>query len=221
VHAAGGLLIVDNVFASPVLQKPFPLGADIVVYSATKHIDGQGRTLGGAILASKALIDADIREFLRHTGPAISPFTAWVLLKGLETIELRVMKQCENAAAVADALAKHAKVERLFYPGREDHPHYAIHMKQMRAGGTLISFDVAGGRKGAWAFLDALKLVDISNNLGDSKSLATHPETTTHRRLTQEGRDRIGVTGGTIRLSVGLEDPADVIEDVIAALDSV
>jgi O-succinylhomoserine sulfhydrylase len=220
VHDAGGLLIVDNVFASPVLQRPFPLGADIVVYSATKHMDGQGRTLGGAILASKALIDQDIREFLRHTGPAISPFTAWVLAKGLETIELRVLKQSENARLVADALAKHPKIEKLLYPGREDHPHFAVHKKQMASGGTLISFDVAGGRKGAWAFLDALRLIDISNNLGDSKSLATHPETTTHRRLTQDARDGIGVTGGTVRLSVGLEDPADLIEDLAAALDA-
>jgi O-succinylhomoserine sulfhydrylase len=184
-------------------------------------MDGQGRTLGGALLASKALIDADIREFLRHTGPAISPFTAWVLAKGLETIELRVLKQSENARAVADALAKHAKIEKLYYPGREDHPHFAVHAKQMTAGGTLISFDVAGGRKGAWTFLDALQLIDISNNLGDSKSLATHPETTTHRRLTQEGRDRIGVRGGTVRLSVGLEHPEDIIEDLLGALDAV
>ncbi|MES1156738.1 MAG: O-succinylhomoserine sulfhydrylase [Alphaproteobacteria bacterium] len=221
VHAAGGLLIVDNVFASPVLQKPFALGADIVVYSATKHMDGQGRTLGGAILTSKAIMDKEegIRQFLRHTGPALSPFNAWVLAKGLETIELRVLRQCENAAKVADALAKHPKVERLLYPGRKDHPHYAIHAKQMAAGGTLITFDVASGRDGAWKFLDALELVDISNNLGDSKSLATHPETTTHRRMSAEERARIGVTPGSIRLSVGLEDAADVVEDVTAALD--
>jgi O-succinylhomoserine sulfhydrylase len=222
VHEAGGLLIVDNVFASPVLQKPFQLGADIVVYSATKHIDGQGRTLGGAVLASKAIIDADngLRQFLRHTGPALSPFNAWVLLKGLETIELRVTRQCENAAKLADAMAAHPKVERLLYPGRADHPHRAIHAKQMSARGTLIAFDVAGARAGAWAFLDALNLVDISNNLGDSKSLATHPETTTHRRMTPEDRARIGVKPGTLRLSVGLEDPEDLIEDVTGALDA-
>ena len=218
IHAAGGKLIVDNVFASPVLQKPFTLGADLVVYSATKHIDGQGRTLGGAILGSKALIDEAIREYLRHTGPSLSPFNAWVLLKGLETIKLRVDAQSKNAEAVADYLAKHPKVSRLFYPGRGDHPHHAIHKKQMSAGGTLICFDVAGERKGAWDFLDALEVIDISNNLGDSKSLATHPETTTHRRLTQEGRNRIGVKAGTLRLSVGLEDPADLIEDLEQAL---
>ena len=221
VHGAGGKLIVDNVFASPVLQKPFECGADLVVYSATKHIDGQGRTLGGAILGPKALIDSGIRDFLRHTGPSISPFNAWVLLKGLETITLRVERQCENAAKVADFLAAHRKVSRLLYPGREDHPHRAIHQRQMSAGGTLICFDVVGERKGAWAFLDALELIDISNNLGDSKSLATHPETTTHRRLTPEGRDRIGVKPGTIRLSVGLEDPADLIEDLDQALGAI
>ena len=221
VHAAGGLLVVDNVFATPILQKPFALGADIVVYSATKHIDGQGRTLGGAVLASKELIDTagGIRDYLRHTGPAISPFNAWVLQKGLETLELRVMRMSENAKAIADAIAGHAKLERLLYPGREDHPHYAIHQKQMAAGGTLISFDVAGGRDGAWKFLDALQLIDISNNLGDSKSLATHPETTTHRRMSAEDRARIGVVSGTIRLSVGLEDAQDLIEDVTQALN--
>jgi O-succinylhomoserine sulfhydrylase len=220
VHNAGGLIIVDNVFASPVLQKPFTFGADIVVYSATKHIDGQGRTLGGAILAKKELIDKEggIRDFLRHTGPALSPFNAWVLAKGLETIELRVTRQCETAVKVADALARHPKIERLLYPGREDHPHYSIHKKQMSAGGTLIAFDVAGDRAGAWAFLNALKLIDISNNLGDSKSLATHPETTTHRRLKPEDRARIGVKPGTVRLSVGLEHADDLMEDVTQAL---
>ena len=219
VHEAGGLLIVDNVFASPVLQKPFAFGADIVVYSATKHMDGQGRTLAGAILSSKALIDAQIREFLRHTGPAISPFNAWVLAKGLETIELRVAQQSANAARLADALAEHPKIEKLLYPGRGDHPHHAIHRKQMTSGGTLIAFDVGRGREGAWRFLNALEIIDISNNLGDAKSLATHPQTTTHRRLTEEDQRRIGVTGGGVRLSVGLEDPEDLIEDVLQALD--
>jgi len=213
---------VDNVFASPVLQKPFALGADIVVYSATKHIDGQGRTLGGAILAKKELIDqaGGVRDFLRHTGPALSPFNAWVLAKGLETIELRVMRQCENAARVANAIAGHKNVSRLLYPGRADHPDYAIHQKQMKAGGTLICFDVVGGREGAWKFLDALEIIDISNNLGDSKSLATHPETTTHRRMSADDRAHIGVKPGTLRLSVGLEDAEDLIEDVTRALDA-
>jgi O-succinylhomoserine sulfhydrylase len=221
IHAAGGILVVDNVFASPVLQKPFQFGADIVVYSATKHMDGQGRTLGGAVLGSKELIDKNIREFIRHTGPALSPFNAWILLKGLETIELRVTRQCENAAKIVGALAKQPKIERLFYPGSENHPQRVIHKKQMTAGGTLICFDVKGGRDGAWGFLDALELIDISNNLGDSKSLASHPETTTHRRLTPEGRAQIGISGGTIRLSVGLEDAEDLIEDVTQALERI
>ncbi|HWA22944.1 MAG TPA: O-succinylhomoserine sulfhydrylase [Caulobacterales bacterium] len=218
VHKAGGWLIVDNVFASVVLQKPLTFGADLVVYSTTKHIDGQGRTLGGAILGDKAKIDENIREFLRHTGPAISPFNAWVCLKGLETITLRVEQMSRNAALVADALARHPKVERLFYPGRDDHPQRAIHKKQMSAGGTLVSFDVKGGREGAWKFLDALALIDISNNLGDAKSLATHPQTTTHRRISEEARAHIGVNPGSIRLSVGLEDAQDLIGDLTQAL---
>jgi O-succinylhomoserine sulfhydrylase len=221
IHEAGGLLIVDNVFASPVLQKPFACGADIVVYSATKHMDGQGRTLAGAILASKTLIDEHIREFLRHTGPSISPFNAWVLAKGLETIELRVARQSANAALLADRLSGHPKIERLLYPGREDHPHRAVHKEQMKSGGTLVALDIAGGREGAWRFLNALEIVDISNNLGDAKSLATHPQTTTHRRLAEEDQRRIGVTGGGVRLSVGLEDPEDLIEDLLQALDCV
>ena len=220
VHAAGGLVIVDNVFASPVLQKPLALGADLVVYSATKHMDGQGRTLAGAILGAKDLIDKHIREFLRHTGPAISPFNAWVLAKSLETIELRVNQQCRNAVRIADALAGHPRIEHLLYPGRADHPDHAVHARQMSAGGTLIAFDVAGGRAGAWRFMNALKLIDISNNLGDSKSLVTHPETTTHRRLTDADRARIGITGGGVRLSVGLEDADDLIEDLLQALNA-
>lgn len=221
VHAAGGLVVVDNVFASPVLQNPLKHGADVVAYSTTKHIDGQGRTLGGAILGSAKLLTDVYRDHLRHTGPALSPFNAWVLVKGLETIQLRVEAQCRAAAKVADALAAHSKVSRLFYPGRADHPHAEVHRKQMAMGGTLICFDVAGGRDGAWRFLDALEVIDISNNLGDAKSLATHPETTTHRRMTAEDRARIGVTGGTIRLSVGLEDADDLVEDAMAALDAV
>ncbi len=222
VHSAGGLLIVDNVFASPVLQKPFRFGADLVVYSTTKHIDGQGRTLGGAILGKKELIDREggIRDFLRHTGPAISPFNAWVLAKSMETVELRVTRMCENAAKVADALAAHTNVTRLLYPHRADHPHVAIHKKQMSAGGTLIALDVVGGKDGAWKFLDALEIIDISNNLGDAKSLATHPETSTHRRLTPEARAHIGITPGSVRLSVGLEDPQDLIEDLTQALEA-
>jgi O-succinylhomoserine sulfhydrylase len=204
-----------------VLQKPLTFGADLVVYSATKHIDGQGRTLGGIILGSKALIDEGVREFLRHTGPALSPFNAWVLAKGLETIVLRVEKQCETAAALAERFAGHPKIARLMYPHHKAHPHRALHQRQMRRGGTLIAIDVEGGRDGAWRFLDALRLIDISNNLGDSKSLATHPETTTHRRLSEEARAHIGVAGGTIRLSVGLEDAEDLAEDLDQALAAV
>jgi O-succinylhomoserine sulfhydrylase len=213
--------VVDNVFASPVLQNPLRLGADVVAYSTTKHIDGQGRTLGGAILGSAKLLTDVYRDHLRHTGPALSPFNAWVLVKGLETIKLRVEAQSRAAAQVADALAAHPKVSRLFYPGRPDHPHADVHRRQMAKGGTMICFDVEGGRDGAWRFLDALEVIDISNNLGDSKSLATHPETTTHRRMSAEDRAHIGVTGGTVRLSVGLEDVEDLIEDAMAALDAV
>ena len=221
MHGAGGWLVVDNVFASAWLQRPLQHGADFVVYSTTKHIDGQGRTLGGAILGDKAKIDENIREFLRHTGPALSPFNAWVLVKGLETMGLRVDQMCRNAALVADALAKHPKVPRLFYPGRDDHPERAIHKKQMSAGGTLVAFDVKGDRDAAWKFLDSLELIDISNNLGDSKTLATHPQTTTHRRITEEARNHIGITPSTIRLSVGLEDAQDLIDDLYQALDKV
>jgi O-succinylhomoserine sulfhydrylase len=222
VKAAGALVVADNVFATPLLQKPLEYGADIVVYSTTKHMDGQGRTLGGAILASKALIDEHIREFLRHTGPALSPFNAWVILKGLETMHLRVPAQCASAARIADFLATHPKVTRVLYPGRADHPHHAVHARQMAgAGGTLVALEVAGGREGAFRFLGALDLIDISNNLGDAKSLATHPATTTHRRITDEHRARIGVTPGTVRISVGLEDADDLIDDLRQALETV
>lgn len=217
----GALIVVDNVFATPLNQKPLELGAHVVVYSTTKHMDGQGRTLGGAILTSKALMDEHYREYLRHTGPAISPFNAWVILKGLETLHLRVPVQCASAAAIADALARHPKIARVLYPGREDHPHHAVHAKQMKGGGPLVAFEVQGGQAGAFAFLNNLELIDISNNLGDAKSLATHPATTTHRRLTEEARQRIGVSPGSVRLSVGLEDADDLIEDVIQALDRI
>jgi O-succinylhomoserine sulfhydrylase len=220
VKKAGAIVVVDNVFATPLLQKPLELGADVVVYSTTKHMDGQGRTLGGALLSSKALIDEHYREFLRHTGPAISPFNAWVILKGLETLHLRVPAQCAGAERIADMLAAHPKVKRVSYPGRADHPHRAVHAAQMSGGGTLIAFELAG-REEAFRFLGALDLIDISNNLGDAKSLATHPQTTTHRRLTDDQRAAIGVTGGTLRLSVGLEDVEDLLEDLAGALAAV
>lgn len=217
----GALIVVDNVFATPLNQKPLEHGAHVVVYSTTKHMDGQGRTLGGAILSTKAIIDEHYRDFLRHTGPAISPFNAWVILKGLETIHLRVPAQCAAAAKIADVLAAHPKIARVLYPGREDHPHRAVHAKQMKGGGPLIAFEVKGGQAGAFKFLNGLQVIDISNNLGDAKSLATHPATTTHRRITEDARARIGVTPGSVRLSVGLEDVDDLMEDVVQALDAV
>lgn len=218
-HAGGARLIVDNVFATPIWQSPLTLGADVVVYSATKHIDGQGRCLGGVILGSKDFIAEHIHNFLRQTGPAISPFNAWVLLKGLETLGVRVKAQTEGAAKVADFLASHKKITRLIYPGRDDHPQAALVKKQMRAGSTLVAFEVAGGKAAAFRTLNGLKLARISNNLGDAKSLVTHPATTTHQRLTPEARAEQGITDGMIRYSVGLEHPDDLIDDLTAALD--
>jgi len=220
-HAAGARLVVDNVFATPIWQSPLQLGADVVVYSATKHIDGQGRCLGGVVLSSQAFIEEHIQMYLRQTGPSLSPFNAWVLLKGLETLAVRVEKQTSNAAAIADALAGHPKVPRLVYPGRADHPQAATVKKQMGAGSTLVGFEVKGGKAEAFRFLNALKLVKISNNLGDAKSLVTHPATTTHQRLKPEARAELGISEGFIRLSAGLEHKDDLIEDLLAALDKV
>ena len=216
---AGAKSIVDNVFATPIFQKPLELGADIVVYSATKHIDGQGRVLGGAILGSAELIEEAYRDILRHTGPAISPFNAWVLLKGLETLDLRVRSQSQTAAKLADQIADHAKVRRCFYPGRADHPQAEVARKQMSGFGTLIAFDL-GSREAAWRFLDALEIFDLSNNLGDAKSMATHPSTTTHRAMPEENRLEIGLTEGCVRMSIGLEDIADLSRDIARALDA-
>lgn len=220
-HAAGARLVVDNVFATPIWQSPLQLGADVVVYSATKHIDGQGRCLGGVVLSSQAFIEEHIQMYLRQTGPSLSPFNAWVLLKGLETLAVRVEKQTSNAAAIADALAGHPKVPRLVYPGRADHPQAATVRKQMAAGSTLVGFEVKGGKAEAFRFLNALQLVKISNNLGDAKSLVTHPATTTHQRLKPEARAELGISEGFIRLSAGLEHKDDLIEDLLAALDKV
>jgi O-succinylhomoserine sulfhydrylase len=218
-HDAGARLVVDNVFATPIFQSPLALGADCVVYSATKHIDGQGRCLGGIILASEKFIQDNIHMLLRQTGPSMSPFNAWVLLKGLETLHLRVRRQTDTAATVAVALADHPKIERLVYPGRPDHPQAATVQKQMRGGSTLVAFEVAGGKAGTFRFLDALKLICITNNLGDSKSLVTHPATTTHQRLKPEQRAELGITDGLVRFSAGLELPDDVVEDLLTALD--
>jgi O-succinylhomoserine sulfhydrylase len=219
VHQAGARLIVDNVFATPIWQSPLELGADVVVYSATKHIDGQGRCLGGVILASEAFIAEHIHNFMRQTGPSLSPFNAWVLLKGLETLAPRVRAQTDTAAKVADALASHPKISRLVYPGRADHPQAELVKKQMRAGSTLVGFEVRGGKAAAFRCLNALKLSRISNNLGDAKSLVTHPATTTHQRLTPQARAELGIGEGFIRFSAGLEHADDLIADFDAALE--
>lgn len=220
-HAAGARLLVDNVFATPIWQSPLALGADCVVYSATKHIDGQGRCLGGIILGSEKFIQDNIHMLLRQTGPSMSPFNAWVLLKGLETLHLRVRRQTETAGVVADTLARHRKIKRVIYPGRSDHPQAATVKKQMRGGSTLVAFEVAGDKQATFRFLDALRLVRITNNLGDAKSLVTHPATTTHQRLTPEARAELGITDGMVRFSAGLEHPDDVVTDLTDALEKV
>ncbi len=219
-HAAGARVVIDNVFATPVLQRPMELGADVVVYSATKHMDGQGRCLGGAIVADQAFIDDHVANFLRQTGPALSPFNAWVLLKSLETLDLRIRQMCRHAAVVAEALAGHDKLTRIAYPGRPDHPQYDLARRQMEMGGTILTFEVAGGKEAAFRLLNALAIIDISNNLGDAKTLITHPATTTHQRLSEEERLEMGITPGLVRLSVGLEDPQDLIDDLTQALAS-
>ena len=216
---AGALFIVDNVFATPMLQKPMLHGVDVVVYSATKHIDGQGRCLGGVICGSADFGEAHLKEYMRQTGPSLSPFNAWVLLKGLETLPLRVARQSASAAAIADALASHPHIAGVIYPGRADHPQAEIARKQMTSGGPLLAFHVRGGRDEAFRFLNALRLIRISNNLGDAKSLVTHPATTTHQRLSDEAKAELGITPGTVRLSVGLEHPDDLIADLDRALE--
>ena len=217
----GSCLIVDNVFATPLLQHPLALGADIVVYSTTKHIDGQGRTLGGAILGSRTFIDDIALPFIRHTGPHMSPFNAWVLLKSLETLPLRVAKHCDNAEILAALLAGHPKVSRLIYPGLKSHPQYAIAKKQMDRGGPMIAFELAGGKKSAFKFMNTLRLIDISNNLGNAKSLITHPASTTHASLGAVNRKKAGIGDGLLRLSVGIEDVEDLEKDIVGALKAV
>jgi O-succinylhomoserine sulfhydrylase len=217
-HENGATVVVDNVFATPLLQKPLALGADCVVYSATKHIDGQGRALGGVILASEKFIAAHIHNFLRQTGPSLSPFNAWVMLKSLETLTVRVNAQVRTAERIADHLAGHAAVKRVLYPGRADHPQAELARRQMTGGGTLVAFEVEGGKAAAFATANALSIIGISNNLGDAKSLITHPETTTHQRLKPEQRAALGIGPGLLRLSVGLEDVEDLIEDLDHAL---
>ncbi len=214
-HQSGALVVVDNVFATPILQKPMEFGADIVVYSATKHIDGQGRCLGGAVLGSQEFIDDLVTPFIRHTGPALSPFNAWVLLKGLETLSLRVDRHCDAALRIAEHLETRPEISKLLYPELESHPQKALAMAQMKRGGTVVAFELEGGKDRAYQFLNGLEIIDISNNLGDAKSLICHPATTTHQRLTDEEKDRVGITPGFVRLSVGLE----AVEDLIADLD--
>ncbi len=216
--AAGALFMVDNVFATPMLQKPLRLGADVVIYSATKHIDGQGRCLGGVVLSGKDFVETHLKGFLRQTGPSMSPFNAWVLLKGLETLPLRVARQTESAAKIADHLAGRPEIERVMYPGRADHPQHALAKKQMSAGGPLVAFRLRADKEGTFRFMDALRVIKISNNLGDAKSLIAHPATTTHSKLSDEAKAELGITPGAVRLSVGLEHADDLIADLGQAL---
>jgi len=218
-NSIGAKLVVDNVFATPLQQRPLELGAHVVVYSATKHIDGQGRCLGGIVLADKEWIDRNLHDYFRHTGPSLSPFNAWTLLKGLETLPIRVRQQTESAARIADFLAGHSKVARVIYPGRKDHPQADIVARQMTGGSTLICFDMKGGQPAAYAAENGMEIIRISNNLGDAKSLITHPATTTHKNIAEPARLEMGINPGTLRLSVGLEDVDDLIEDIATALD--
>ena len=220
-HAAGAIVVVDNVFATPLHQKPLELGADVVVYSCTKHIDGQGRVLGGAVLGRQKWVDDVLQPFIRNTGPSISAFNAWLLLKGLETLALRVDAGCRNAEQVAGFLAAQPDIARVWYPNRADHPQRDLAMSQMTAGGTLVTFEVKGGKEAAFRMMNAFRLIKVSNNLGDSKSLATHPATTTHMRIGAEERAKLGITDGVIRLSVGLEDVRDVQDDLAAGLAAI
>ena len=217
-HEVGAQVIVDNVFATPVLQRPLKLGADIVVYSATKHIDGQGRCLGGAILGRRSFMDDELTPFLRNTGPAISPFNAWVLLKGLETLDIRLERMCRTAGVIAEHLSRHKGVISVRYPGAENHPQRALAARQMDLPGSIITFEPAGDKTAAFAMLDSLRLIDISNNLGDAKSLITHPASTTHQRLTEAERAELGISDAMVRLSIGLEAESDLIADLDQAL---
>ncbi|MES0809393.1 O-succinylhomoserine sulfhydrylase [Roseibium sp. SCPC15] len=217
----GARLIIDNVFATPLYQSPLELGADVVVYSATKHIDGQGRCLGGVVLSDEEWITDEVMPFVKHTGPHMSPFSAWVLLKGLETLPLRVARQTESAGQIADFLAGQSKVSRLIYPGRDDHPQADVAKRQMCGGSTMVAFEMQGGKEAAFRFTNALEIIRISNNLGDAKSLITHPATTTHQSIGEEAREELGISDGILRLSVGLEDPQDLLEDVEKALSAI
>ncbi len=220
-HAHGALLVVDNVFATPLWQSPLALGADLVVYSATKHIDGQGRALGGVILGSKELIEGDVHTIIRQTGPSISPFNAWIMLKGLETIDLRVRRMSENGARIANFLAEHPKVERVFYPHHQSHPQYDLGKRQMKSGSNMVAFEVKGGKQAAFDCANGLSIIVISNNLGDAKSIISHPATTTHQRFDDATLEELGIGQNLLRLSVGLEDADDLIADLAFGLDQV
>ena len=217
-HSAGAVVVIDNVFATPLLQSPLCLGADIVVYSATKHIDGQGRCLGGVVLGREDFIEEKLHDFLKHTGPSMSPFNAWVLLKGLETLDLRVDRQTRAADLLARFLSERPEITRVYYPGHDSHPQHEIARSQMTAGGTMVAFDLKGRKANAFAFMNALEIMRISNNLGDSKSLITHPTTTTHQRLSPEAREELGIGDTTMRISLGLEDTSDILADIDQAL---
>ncbi|NNK65157.1 MAG: O-succinylhomoserine sulfhydrylase [Rhodobacteraceae bacterium] len=220
-HKVGALVIVDNVFATPVFSDAIAQGADVVIYSATKHIDGQGRALGGVILGTTEFIRKTVEPYLKHTGGAMSPFTAWVMLKGLETLDLRVRAQAAGAQAIAEALDGDDRLNAVLFPGLPSHPQHAIAQAQMGAGGTVVALDIKGGQAAAFRFLNALRIITISNNLGDAKSIITHPATTTHQRLSDDQKDALGITPGLVRLSVGIEDPSDLLADLRAALDAV
>jgi O-succinylhomoserine sulfhydrylase len=219
-HAVGATVIVDNVFATPIFSRALSLGADVVIYSTTKHVDGQGRALGGVILGTKDFIRKTVEPYLKHTGAAMSPFTAWIMLKGMETLDLRVRAQAAGALEIAAALKGNGRLARVIYPGLASHPQHGIAMAQIGSGGTVIALDLKGGKEAAFRFLNALRIVTISNNLGDAKSIVTHPATTTHQRLSEETREVLGITPGLVRLSVGLEDPGDLLADIRGALDA-
>ncbi len=220
-HAVGAMVVVDNVFATPIYSRAFELGADVVIYSTTKHIDGQGRCLGGVVLGSREYIRKTLEPYLKHTGGAMSPFTAWVMLKGLETLDLRVRAMTHSAKALASALDGHDKLNKVIFPHLPSHPQYALAKDSMEAGGTMLSIDVKGGKDAAFRLLNALEIFTISNNLGDAKSIVTHPATTTHQRLSEEQRTELGITPGLIRISVGIEDHRDLLGDLQRALDAV
>ena len=219
-RAAGATAIVDNVFVTPVFSDAIALGADVVVYSATKHVDGQGRALGGAVLGTRDFIRGTLEPFMKHTGGAMSPFTAWIMLKGLETIDLRVRAQAQTALQMAEALQGHPKLARIVYPGHPSHPQHDLVARDMGAGGTVLAIELAGGKAAAFRFLNALRTVLISNNLGDAKSIAVHPATTTHQRLSPEMRDELGISPGLVRLSMGLESAEDLVADALSALEA-